>query len=191
MMTRVAARASTTSEPDRSGERLEAMQFAVALHQRQFTRGTEGNLAVLTTARWIFYELIGFAPCIEWGPVLDQDTGQPSGTEIGGSMPQFKDTDVVTGRIKLADRKGYPIVDDPLSGDDDVQWSVDDPNVATVEASNGGRDFTLTMGAPGSAVLSATVGGRVVTTAIDVITGDLAAMDVEFDEPSDQGGTTP
>lgn len=187
MMTGVAARASSTTEPDRSGERLEAMRLAVTLHQRSFTRGTEGDHAVLVTQREIFYELIGLTLSIEWGPVFDQDTGEPSTTQIGDGMPQFKDTDTVTGRIKLADRKGYPISDNPLDTADDVQWASDDESVVTVEASNGGRDFTLSFGAPGSAVLSATVGSRVVTTAIDVTTGDVAAMEVEFDAPTDAG----
>ena len=186
MMTGVTARTGIT-EPDRSGERLEAMRLAVALHQGSFTRGTEGDHAVLVTQREIFYELIGLTLNIEWGPVLDQDTGDPSGTQIGDGMPQFKDTDTVTGRIKLADRKGYPISDNPLDTGDDVQWSSNDENVVTVEASNGGRDFQLNFGAPGSAVLSATIGERVVTTAIDVTAGDIAAMEVEFDEPTDAG----
>lgn len=188
MMTGVAARASNiTNEPDRSGDRLAAMQFAVALHQGSFTRGTDGDQAVLATSREIFYELVGLTLHIEWGTVVDQDSGEPSGTEIGDEMPQFKDTDTVVGHIGLADRKGYPIADNPLDDQDDVRHSSDNESVVTIEGSNGGRDFRLNFGAPGSAVLSHTVGSRVITTAIDVIPGDVAAMEVTFDEPTDAG----
>jgi hypothetical protein len=188
MMTRVVARGSRQEVVDRSGDRLMAMTLAVQLHQGHFRRGTEGNRAVRDTADEIFYFIVGLALCIEWGPVTDQTTGQLQDAlprSPGGHM-QLKDSQQVAGHVKARDAKGYEIADNPLDTADDVTWSVDDTSIATVEASNGGRDFTLTAGAPGSCVLSGTIGDRVITEAVDVITGDLAALEVTFDDPTDQ-----
>jgi hypothetical protein len=186
MMTRVVARGSKQEVVDRSGDRLTAMTLAAQLHQGHFERGREGNRALLDTAEEILFFLIGLTLRMEFGPVVNQGTGQPTGTVFGGLMAQLHDDEKVSGTIKAIDAKGFEVPDDPSSTADDVTYTSDDETIATIVAGATPRDYTITAGNVGSCVVSATIGDRVITQAIDVIPGDIAAMSFELGTPEKQ-----
>lgn len=186
MMTGVVKRASTTELPDRSGDRLESMRLAVQLHQGSYRRGTEGDRAVVDTADVILYWLIGVTLRMEFGQVVKQDTGQPTGTVFGGAMSQLHDDEKVSGTIGATDAKGFDVPDDPASTADDVVYASNDETIATITAGATPRDFDIVAGSVGSCVVSATIGDRVITQAIDVIPGDIAALSFNLGTPEKQ-----
>ena len=110
-------------------------------------------------------------------------------------MSQLNTSQKVTASVAARDAKGYDVPDDPTTDADNISWAISDESVATLSSSADGRSVEIVAGAPGSAVLSATVatgaGDRVVTHAIDVIPGDIAALEISVGEPTEQDATEP
>jgi hypothetical protein len=120
------------------------------------------------------------------GPVLDQVTGQPTGTIPKGSPMQLHDNEKVDFIVAETDVKGANVPDDPTSTLDDLTWSIDDSSVATLSVSPDTRTCTATAGQPGSGVITvATADGTLsATVALDVIPSGATALTVTAGTPS-------
>lgn len=94
-----------------------------------------------------------------------------------------KDSDAPFGAtVTFLDAKGAA-----TNPDDVPQWSVDDPNVATVVASDDGLSATVTPGLPGAAIVtvsSTDTDGSVVSSqgTVTVQPGEAVIGDVEFSQ---------
>lgn len=83
----------------------------------------------------------------------------------------------------------------PATPDDVPQWSSDNEDAATVEAAEDGLSATVSIGAPGAAIISVDTtnedGSSVHSQGtITVLSGDVVSGDVQFDT-ADTGGTPP
>jgi len=100
---------------------------------------------------------------------------------------QLHDDEQVTLSVAVADAKGAAISDDPSRTDDDLQWSVADENVATLQVSSDTRSCTVVAGMPGSTVVTVTLGDLQATEAVDVVAGDAALLTFSEGTPEKQG----
>jgi hypothetical protein len=185
---------------DLSAERDRALREALTLYQGEAFNGAlerEGSVvateALLDTATTIFRWLTGpVSFTIRIGEVYKQD-GSPTGRTIGGSPMQLHDDEQVTLSVAVADAKGAAIADDPSRTDDDLQWTVADENVATLQVSSDTRACTVVAGQPGSTVVTIKLGDLEATEAIDVVAGDAALITISEGTPTKQnaGGTGP
>jgi len=90
-------------------------------------------------------------------------------------VAQLRDTEQFTLSVDVSDAKGAPIPDQAGS-DDNVGWSVDDGDVATLQVSEDSRQCTVVAGNVGSAVVTVTLGDLSATLAVDVIPGTAARL---------------
>jgi hypothetical protein len=161
---------------DRTEDQRIAMAHAVALHSSGFKPGDSSDLYVRRTASVIFNWLSGpVVMRLTVGPVCDQVTGQPTGKTVGGPVAQLRDTEQFTLSVDVSDAKGASIPDQAGS-DDNVGWSVDDGDVATLQVSEDSRQCTVVAGNVGSAVVTVTLGDLSATLAVDVIPGAAARL---------------
>jgi hypothetical protein len=136
---------------DLTAERETALNYAVDLHRNRFGSHSDDNDKVLATATALFNWIIGaVALSIEYGLVLDQNTGQPTGTQTGGTPVQLHDTEQVDLTVRVLDVKGAVITDDPETTSDDLAWVINDENVATLSISADTRTCTVVAGLPRS-----------------------------------------
>ena len=106
---------------------------------------------------------------------------------------QLHDDEQVTLSVAVADAKGAAISDDASRTDDDLQWTVADENVATLQVSADTRACTVVAGTPGSTVVTIKLGDLEATEAIDVVAGDAALITISEGTPEKQnaaGGST-
>jgi hypothetical protein len=163
---------------DRRVARLQALEFSVALHTARFKGGDSADSSVRRTASVLFNWLTGpVALLLKIGPVVDQITGRPGKPTAGGSMTQLRDTEQFTLSVDVTDAKGASISDQEGAGDD-VTWTVDNGDVATLQVSGDSRSCTVVAGTVGSAVVTVGLGELFATLAIDVIPGDAAVLTI-------------
>jgi hypothetical protein len=185
---------------DLSAERDRALREALTLYNGEAFSGAlerEGSevatKALLDTATTIFRWLTGpVSFTIRIGEVYKQN-GSSTGRTIGGSPMQLHDDEQVTLSVAVADAKGAAIADDASRTDDDLQWTVADENVATLQVSSDTRTCTVVAGTPGSTVVTIKLGDLEATEAIDVVPGDAALITISEGTPVKQnaaGGST-
>jgi len=178
--------------PDRTDARLLAMVQALALHHASWSElisdGTEdADAALRATATTIYDWYVGpVAIYVTIGTVVNQTTGQPTGTVLKGTPMQLHDDENVDLSVLVASAKGAPIADDPFSTGDDLTWEVTDSTVASLVVSDDTRTCTVRSGVVGSTVLTIGVGNAAATVAIDVIPGDAARITVSEGTPYKQ-----
>ena len=105
------------------------------------------------------------------GVVLDQTTGQPTGTVIEGATMQLHDNEQFTLTVDPTDAKGQAV-------GDTLTWTIDDPSVASLQVSADTLSCLVVAGTVGSATITITDGTLSATEAIDVIAGPVAAIQV-------------
>ena len=178
--------------PDRTDARLLAMVQALALHHASWSElisdGTEdADAALRATATTIYDWYVGpVAIYVTIGTVVNQTTGQPTGTVLKGTPMQLHDDENVDLSVLVASAKGAPIADDPFSTGDDLTWEVTDSTVASLVVSDDTRTCTVRSGVVGSTVLTIGVGNASATLAVDVIPGDAARITVSEGTPYKQ-----
>lgn len=178
---------------DLSAERNRALEEALSLYRGEAFNGAldrEGSRvateALLDTATTIFRWLTGpVSFTIRIGEVFKQD-GSTTGRTIGGSPMQLHDDEQVTLSVAVADAKGAAIADDPSRTDDNLEWTVDDENVATLQVSADTRACTVVAGQPGSTVVTVKLGDLTATEAVDVVPGDAALITISEGTPEKQ-----
>jgi hypothetical protein len=179
--------------PDRTDARHLAMTQALNLHHSGWadliaTDGTEDADAALRATAAIIYDwYVGpVAIYVTIGTVVNQTTGQPTGTVLKGTPMQLHDDENVDLSVIVASAKGALIADDPSSTGDDLTWEVDDSTVASLAVSDDTRTCTVRSGVVGSTVLTIGVGNASATLAVDVVPGDAALITVSEGTPYKQ-----
>lgn len=163
---------------DRTEDRRIALSHAVSLHSERFKPGDSSDSYVRSTATVLFNWLSGpVAMLLTIGPVFDQVTGLLTGKTVGGPVAQLRDSEQFTLSVDVADAKGASISDQP-GIDDDVQWTIDNSDVASLQVSDDSRQCTVVAGTVGSGVLTVTLGELFATLAVDVIPGDAAKLTI-------------
>lgn len=104
---------------------------------------------------------------------------------------QLHDDEQVTLSVSVADAKGAAISDDPSTTTDDLQWSVADQGVATLQVSADTRSCTVVAGTVGSTVVTIQLGSLSATEAIDVVPGSAALITISEGTPEPQSSATP
>jgi hypothetical protein len=110
----------------------------------------------------------------------DPTKGTPTVRTPGGAV-QLHDTQQVSYTVQATDTKGQPVTES-----DSLTWSSSDESVFTVNVDPGNMSATVVAGVVGSAVLTVSDGTRQATDAIDVIPGDIAAINLTAGTPEDQ-----
>jgi|SRR6185312_4377432 len=175
------------SDDGRIWERIEVLRIASELHRERFTVGASNEEDVQTTANvWFTWLVSPTRLRVKFGPVIDKVTGEIDSPRLEGSPMQLLNTQKVTGHLDVVDRGGEDLPDNPDETLDDVTLAVDNEGVVSLDSRNGGRDFTLTTVATGTAIFTATLGDKVFTEAIDVIHSEADRLEVAFDEPTDK-----
>jgi len=179
--------------PDRTDARLLAMTQALVLYHSGWadliaTDGTEdADAALKATATTIYDWYVGpVAIYVTIGTVLNQDTGQPTGTVLKGTPMQLHDDEKVDLSVIVTSAKGAPIADDPSTTGDDLTWTSDDSTVAGLAVSDDTRTCTVLAGEVGSTVVTVSLGELSATLAVDVIPGDAAVITIGEGVPSKQ-----
>jgi hypothetical protein len=163
---------------DTTEDRRIALAHAVALHTPRFKGSESNNKAVRLTASELFNFLSGpVAMRLTIGPVLDQITGLPTGTTVGGPVTQLRDTEQFSLSVDVSDAKGAAIGDQP-GIEDDISWTVDNGDVATLQVSADSRECTVVAGTVGSAVVTVALGELFATLAVDVIPGSASVLTI-------------
>jgi len=179
--------------PDRTDVRRLAMTQALHLHHDSWSDlitdvGTDNaDAALRATATTIYDWVTGpVALYVTFGTVVNQTTGQPTGTTVKGSPMQLHDDENIDLGVLVASAKGSPIPDDPATTGDDLTWTVDDDTVAGLVVSDDTRTCTVRSGVTGSTVLTIGVGNAAATVAVDIIPGDAARITVSEGTPYKQ-----
>jgi len=179
--------------PDRTDARCLAMVQALVLYHSGWadliaTDGTEdADAALKATATTIYDWYVGpVAIYVTIGTVLNQDTGQPTGTVLKGTPMQLHDDEKVDLSVIVTSAKGAPIADDPSTTGDDLTWTSDDSTVAGLAVSDDTRTCTVLAGVVGSTVVTVSLGELSATLAVDVIPGDAAVITIGEGVPSKQ-----
>jgi len=178
--------------PDRTDVRHLAMVQALALHHAGWPelitgRPGDADAALRATATTIYDWYVGpVAIYVTIGTVVNQTTGQPTGTILKGTPMQLHDDENVDLSVLVASAKGSPIADDPSTTGDDLTWEVDDSTVASLVVSDDTRTCTVRSGVVGSTVLTIGVGSASATLAVDVVAGDAATITINEGTPYKQ-----
>jgi hypothetical protein len=171
---------------DVTHERELALDSAVSLYRDSWD-SLSSNEAFLETAALIFNWLTGpVAFTFTFGPVLDQNTGEPTGRTIGGTPMQLHDTEQVDLTVAVSDVKGAIISDDPGTTTDDVSWTIDNTSVASLTISADTRTCTIVAGLPGSGVVTVSLGDLTATQAVDVIPSGATKLEISEGTPIPQ-----
>ncbi|MEV8637810.1 hypothetical protein AB0395_39800 [Streptosporangium sp. NPDC051023] len=170
--------------PDRAFEaRRTALSAAVALHgplrlqpgvDRAVTVAAAENAVRRTAATFTAWLLGTTRIRLIRGPVVDETTGVPSGTQPnqeGTDMTQLNTGQQVTFVADTEDASGYDT-------NEQIEWSTNEPTIAVLHVSEDTRSCRVVSGAPGSAVLRAAIPalGLEVTEAIDVVPAGTATI---------------
>jgi len=152
------------------------------------TVGTDNaDAALRATATTIYDWVTGpVAIYVTIGTVLNQDTGQPTGTILKGTPMQLHDDEQVDLTVAVASAKGSPIADDPNTTGDDLDWTSDDGAIASLAVSPDTRTCTVIAGVTGSTVVTVTLGELSATLAVDIIPGDAAVITIGEGVPTKQ-----
>lgn len=165
--------------PDFTVTRRLALEHAVDLHRISFEPGDDADQAVTRTATRLFQWLVGPATvAISIGPVRDQVTGQPTGNPSKGNPMQITNGEEYDLIANVSDVKGVDVPDDPGTASDDIQWTIDNPDAASLRISSDSRTCTVVGGTLGSAVWTMTMGEIFRTGAVDVVHSAAAKVEV-------------
>lgn len=171
--------------PDAPTARAAALAAAVELHtalgthhlqigvDREETIGLAEE-AVRETANNFYAWIAGTSRIrLHPGPVLDEETGNTVRFDHGGTTVQINTGQKFTVTCDTEDAAGY---DTP----EQIEWSMSDEAVATLEVSEDTKEVTVVSGAPGSAVLTARVVGLELsaTLAVDVVPAGTATIEL-------------
>jgi len=179
--------------PDLIGQRCLAMEQALHLHHDSWSDlitdvGTDNADAALRATATTIYDW-GTGPVaiyVTIGTVVNQTTGQSTGTILKGTPMQLHDDEQVDLTVAVASAKGSPIPDDPATSGDDLTWTSDDSTIAGLAVSSDTRTCTVLAGVTGSTVVTVTLGELSATLAVDVIPGDAAVITIGEGVPSKQ-----
>lgn len=100
---------------------------------------------------------------------------------------QLHDDEQVTLSVSVSDAKNVNIPDDTSTDTDNLDWTVDDESVATLQISSDTRSCTVVAGQPGSTVVTVTLGDLSATEAVDVVAGSAALITISEGTPTKQG----
>lgn len=162
-----------------------AMDFAIRYGQSQPGQtDTPEKLLLLgdQLASWLGSATVAFSLVV--APTTyeqsDPSKGTPTVRTPGGAV-QLHDTQQVAYTVQATDTKGQPVTES-----DSLTWTSSDETIFTVAADPGNMSATVVAGNVGSAVLTVSDGTRNATDAIDVIPGDIAAINLTAGTPEDQ-----
>ncbi len=115
------------------------------------------------------------------GQVVDETTGAPAGaTNQGDNMAQLNTGQKFDVTADTEDAAGYDT-------NETIEWSLDNPDVATLQVSEDGKTCTVISGAPGSAVLTASLPNLdpplSATLAVDVVPAGTATINLVASDP--------
>jgi hypothetical protein len=172
-----------------STDRRLALDEAVKLHQGSFDEmnTTNARAQVIATAVDFYGYLVGPASIsLEFGPILDQNTDQPTGRN-GSAMAQLHDNEKMDLSFTAADAKGANVPDDPSTTSDDATWVSSDTTVFTYVVDPATpRSAIVVAGLPGSAIGTLTIGSVVATHAVDVVPAGIATISITEGTPVPQ-----
>lgn len=100
---------------------------------------------------------------------------------------QLHDDEQVTLSVAVSDAKNVNLPDDASTDTDNLNWTVDDEGVATLQVSADSRSCTVVAGQPGSTVVTVTLGDLSATEAVDVVPGNAALITISEGTPTKQG----
>lgn len=115
------------------------------------------------------------------GPVVDEATGAPAGAiNQGDSMAQLNTGQKIDVTADTEDAAGYDTAET-------IEWSIDNSDVASLTVSEDGKTCTVVSGAPGSAVLTASLPNLdpplSATLAVDVVPAGTATINLVASDP--------
>lgn len=117
------------------------------------------------------------------GPVLDEITGVPMGTQPQGEIMQINTGQQFGVTADTEDAAGF---DTPET----IAWVIDNADVASITVSADTKTCTVVSGVPGSAVLTATVTSLdpplSATLAVDVVPAGTATIELVAGDPVDE-----
>ncbi|WP_157253228.1 hypothetical protein [Nonomuraea typhae] len=164
-------------------QRAAALNAAVAVHAAfglRLHRGVDrditarqAELAIRRTADVFAAWLAGTSRIrLVPGPVVNEWTGEPV-DHIQGAIMQMNTGQKCSIVCDTEDAAGYDTVET-------IEWSLDNPDVATLQVSEDTRTCTVVSGAPGSAVLTASIPalGLSATLAVDVVPAGTATIEL-------------
>ncbi|MEV0584121.1 hypothetical protein [Nonomuraea sp. NPDC050310] len=169
--------------PDVPSLRAAALAAAVEMHvalgthhlqlgvDREETT-TEAENAIRVTASKFAAWLAGTARMhLIPGPVVDEATGET--IHEGVDPMQMNTGQKFTVECDTEDAAGFDTVES-------IEWSIDNADVATLQVSEDTRSCTVVSGAPGSAVLTASIAalGLSATLAVDVVPAGTATIEL-------------
>lgn len=116
------------------------------------------------------------------GPAVDETTGATTGIHITqGDIVQINTGQKFPINVDTEDAAGY---DTTVA----IEWSIDNADVATLVVAEDTRSVEVISGAPGSAVLTASIPalGLSATLAIDVVPAGTATIELVAGDPVDE-----
>lgn len=115
------------------------------------------------------------------GPVMDEAAGAPAGASTHGeNMAQLNTGQKFDVTADTEDAAGYDT-------NETIEWSIDNADVASLQVSEDGKTCTVVSGAPGSAVLTASLPNLdpplSATLAVDVVPAGTATINLVASDP--------
>lgn len=167
--------------------RIVSLNHAVDLHRATYRPGDEGprgDPGVLRSAE-LYDRWLTRPDPVAAAIVYDQPATR---TEENIVQIPIDNPGPLTGRVVLKDRLGNIIPDDATTELDNVRFSVDRTDVLGLTSNPDGRSFSLDLLSVGDAIFTAEVttrtGVRTVLDTVQVIPGDVATMEIQFDVPA-------
>lgn len=176
-------------------DRAAALSAAIQLHQLvgglhtqcgvdRTTTVDQAETAVRKTADVFAAWLAGTTRLhLTLGPVVDETTGVITPTIDEGATMQINTGQKFDVTADTEDASGY---DTPET----IVWSIDNSDVASLVVSSDSKTCTVVSGAPGSAVLTATLPNLdpplSATLAVDVVPAGTATIDLVAGDPVDE-----
>jgi hypothetical protein len=170
---------------DVGDNRALALDLAVNLYNgRRFEVGKVPSQQVIAAAEKFFEFLYRPAAIVRIGlragKISKQGSIDPLPHNKKDGTMQLHDDEQVDYTVAATDAKGQPVTGEQ------IQFSVDNPDVLGLQVSADGATATIVAGTEGSGVLTATVGSLTATEAIDVIAGDATAVTLVAGEVTKQ-----
>ncbi|MGV9535025.1 hypothetical protein ACWEU6_21895 [Streptosporangium sandarakinum] len=151
-------------------ERRAALDAALTLHSGQAVDLDAIRATAEVLAAWLGGTArISLTP----GPVADEGSTVPDGTEQEGIIVQINTGEKFTVSVDTEDASGYDTVET-------IEWSTDEESVVTLNVSEDTRSCEVVSGAPGSAVITAKISalGLMATLAVDVVPAGTATIEL-------------
>jgi len=115
------------------------------------------------------------------GPAVDETTGAPTGNITQEESMQINTGQKFSVAVDTEDAAGYDTVET-------IAWSISDENVASLVIAEDTRSVEVISGAPGSAVLTASIPSLELsaTLAVDVVPAGTATISLVAGDPVDE-----